>query len=290
MNRRAFLTHSIRRVALVTSLPAFLDAMTARRSSDAVMPVLFVGHGNPMNAIEPNEFHKTWVSLGTRLPRPQAILCVSAHWLTRGTKVTAMERPQTIHDFGGFPEELYQQQYPAPGAPALAEETRRLIGPASVQADVAWGLDHGTWSFLLPMYPQADIPVYQLSIDVTRKEQFHYDLAKALLPLRRKGVLIVGSGNIVHNLGMMQLSGKPYDWAVEFDEKIAALVLSGNHAPIINYEGFGRVARLAVPTNDHYLPLMYPLALKEPTDDIAFFNEATDLGSVSMRSIIFGRR
>ncbi|MDD8016916.1 MAG: 4,5-DOPA dioxygenase extradiol [Bacteroidota bacterium] len=251
------------------------------------MPVLFVGHGNPMNAIEKNEFHNSWIELGKRLPMPKAILTVSAHWLTHGvTKVTAMKRPQTIHDFGGFPQELYAQQYPAPGAPALAGETEKLIHKVKVELDYEWGLDHGTWSFLLPMYPQAEIPVYQLSIDYTQDPQFHYDLAKELRELRYKGVLIIGSGNIVHNLRTINFSGKPYDWAVEFDEKIKQLVLDKNHSPIINYKTIGDSAKLAVPTNDHYLPLLYSIALQEKNEHGTFFNEQTDLGSVSMRSLI----
>jgi 4,5-DOPA dioxygenase extradiol len=226
--------------------------------------------------------------MGRSLPRPKAILVVSAHWLTNGTKVTAMERPRTIHDFGGFPDELFAQQYPVPGSPELAKETQSLITRTKVQSDLEWGLDHGTWSVLLPMYPKADIPVFQLSIDYSKPPQYHYDLAKELASLRKKGVLIIGSGNIVHNLGMIDWGGKAYDWAIEFDEKIKKFIDNGDHSSIINYQQMGRIAQLAVPTNDHYLPLLYALALQDKGDALSYFNAKCEMGSMSMRSVKIG--
>lgn len=253
------------------------------------MPVLFVGHGNPMNAILRNEFNEKWISLGKELPRPKAILSVSAHWLTRGTYVTAMARPKTIHDFGGFPKELFDAQYPAPGAPDLAAETAKLIKSTTVHEDHQWGLDHGTWSVLLPMYPQADIPVFQMSIDYTKPPQYHYELAKELAALRSKGVLILGSGNIVHNLGMIDFEGKTrFDWAYEFDDIIKTYIEKGDHNGVVQYDKLGSLAKLAVPTNDHYLPLLYTLGLQGKKDDIGFFNDKMDAGSISMRSVKIG--
>jgi 4,5-DOPA dioxygenase extradiol len=253
------------------------------------MPVLFVGHGNPMNAIIRNEFHNTWQQLGKELPRPKAILSVSAHWLTRGTFVTAMENPKTIHDFGGFPKELFDQQYPAPGAPDLASVTMQLVKTAEVKDDYQWGLDHGTWSVLLPMYPKADIPVFQLSIDYYKPPQYHYELAQQLKELRRKGVLIIGSGNIVHNLGMVDFEGKTvFSWAQEFDEKMKGFISAGDHQGVIQYDKLGNIAKMAVPTNDHFLPLIYTLGLQDKKDEISYFNDRIDLGSVSMRSVKIG--
>ncbi|RYD57145.1 MAG: 4,5-DOPA dioxygenase extradiol [Sphingobacteriales bacterium] len=253
------------------------------------MPVLFVGHGNPMNAILRNEFSAKWQQLGRELPRPKAILSVSAHWLTRGTFVTAMERPKTIHDFGGFPKELFAQQYDAPGAPDVASETKRLVKSTTVHEDHEWGLDHGTWSVLLPMYPKADIPVFQMSIDYTKPPQWHYELAKELSELRKKGVLILGSGNIVHNLRLIDFEGKAkFDWAHEFDENIKTFIEAGDHKSVVEYEKMGQLAQLAVPTSDHYLPLLYTLGLQNKRDDIAFFNDKMDAGSISMRSVKIG--
>lgn len=253
------------------------------------MPVLFIGHGNPMNAIEDNPFTRTWREIGRRLPRPRAILSISAHWLTRsGTKVAAMAQPRTIHDFGGFPKELYEQHYPAPGAPEFAEQTRRLITVPEVTLDYGWGLDHGTWSVLLPMFPLADIPVYQLSIDYSQPPQFHYDLGSQLKALRQRGVLIIGSGNIVHNLPAMRSGEQPYDWAVEFDRTIAAWIEGGDHHAITDFRTLGSLAAAAQPTHDHFLPLLYVLGVQEKTESLEFFNTAIDLSSVSMRSILFG--
>jgi 4,5-DOPA dioxygenase extradiol len=287
MNRRQFILNSMATTSTLFTLDAFLKTTQNSAMTDEKMPVLFVGHGSPMNAIEHNEFTESWVNLGKKLTKPKAILCISAHWLTRGTtKVTAMEKPRTIHDFGGFPPELFAQQYPAHGATDFAEATKKLITSTTVESDFDWGLDHGTWSVLLPMFPLADIPVFQLSIDYSRPPQYHYDLARQLSALRRKGVLIMGSGNIVHNLGMLRFDGQVYDWATEFDEKIKSLITDKNHEPIINYNSLGRMAQLSIPTNDHYLPLLYSLALQEKDESVAFFNDKNQMGSISMRSLI----
>jgi 4,5-DOPA dioxygenase extradiol len=252
------------------------------------MPVLFIGHGNPMNAIEQNEYHASWSQLGKELPRPKAILCISAHWLTRGTQVTAMERPETIHDFAGFPKELFAVKYPAPGSPEFAKEVQTIVKRAAVLPDLEWGLDHGTWSVLLPMFPKAGIPVFQLSLDYSRPPQYHYELAKELSSLREKGVLIIGSGNIVHNLRMVDWGGKAYDWTIEFDSRIKKFIDERDHQSVIHYEKLGRIAQLAVPTNDHYLPLVYILALEEKNETISYFNEKCEMGSLSMRSFKIG--
>lgn len=272
----------------MVTLNSFMKEFGEENPNGELMPVLFVGHGNPMNAIEKNEFHNKWSELGRSLPRPKAILVVSAHWLTKGTSVTAMERPRTIHDFGGFPQELFDVQYPAKGSPGLAKEVQEMITKTKVQSDLEWGLDHGTWSVVMPMYPDADIPVFQLSIDYSKPPQHHYDLAKELASLRKKGVLILGSGNIVHNLAMVNWNGKPYDWAIEFDETIRKLIDAKDHAAIIGYEKLGAAAKLSVPTNDHFLPLLYALALQGNNEPVSYFNEKIDLGSASMRSVKIG--
>ncbi len=250
------------------------------------MPVVFVGHGSPTNAIEDNEFTRAWADLGKSLPKPKAILSVSAHWETTGTFVTSMKQPQTIHDFYGFPQALFEMQYPATGSPSLAQRVREIVGRTSVRADMEWGLDHGTWSVLSRMFPDADIPVIQLSLDKTQPPKFHYELGKELRTLRDEGVLILGSGNIVHNLRKIQWTDMAYDWAVEFDEKVAGLISAGDHDSIVHYERVGDAARLSVPTNEHYLPLLYALALQEGTDSVAFFAEKVTLGSISMRSLL----
>jgi len=253
--------------------------------SERKMPVLFVGHGSPMNAIEDNEFSRAWVEAGKALPRPSAILSISAHWETSGTLVTAMERPKTIYDFYGFPESLYEMKYPASGSPKLARLIQDTVQKTQVGFDQAWGLDHGTWIVLCRMFPKADIPVVQLSLDRTQPSPFHYALGKELRPLRNKGILIVGSGNIVHNLGMMAWQGKAYDWAKEFDETTKQSILSRDHASIIHYQDLGEAAHLSVPTNEHYLPLLYVLALQDEQEQVHFFNEGVTLGSISMRSL-----
>lgn len=270
------------------NLEAFAKMTDDLPEGESKMPVLFIGHGNPMNAIEKNDYHAAWQELGKKLPRPKAILCISAHWETTGTMVTAMEKPKTIHDFGGFPDELFAQQYPAPGSPAFAKETQTAVQKTQVELDYKWGLDHGCWSVLLPMFPKADIPVLQLSLDFRKPPQWHYDLAKELKSLRQKGVLIVGSGNIVHNLGVMRWGGKAYDWATEFDQIAKQKILNGDHQPLVNYEKLGNAAKMAIPTNEHYLPLLYTLALQDKNEKLSFFNEKIDLGSVSMRSLKIG--
>lgn len=249
------------------------------------MPVLFVGHGSPMNAIEHNVFSNGWESVGKNLPTPTAILCVSAHWETMGTKVTAMEKPKTIHDFGGFPDELYAVQYPAPGAPAMAEATTH-VSKHPILLDHEWGLDHGAWSVLMHLFPNANIPTYQLSLDVTMAPHKHVELARDLAALRQRGVLIVGSGNIVHNLRRIAWNGKPYDWAIEFDATVAKLIESGNVDALANYQTLGMAATMSIPSNEHYLPMLYALAMRSKTDNLTFFNTAIDHGSISMRSFV----
>lgn len=267
-----------------------LKNITDDHTASERMPLLFVGHGNPMNAIENNRFSNAWKKIGTELPKPQAILSVSAHWLTRGSRVLAMEQPKTIHDFGGFPDELFAQQYPAPGAPEMAKETQRLALKHHITLDDEWGFDHGTWSVLKQMFPLADIPVYQLSIDYNQSMSYHYELAQELRALREKGVLVMGSGNIVHNLRAINFqNAAPYDWAVEFDAKIKQWLESGDHRSIREFQKLGSVAQLAHPTYDHFLPLMYVLGFQYNNETPAFFNDEFDMSSVSMRSVIYHR-
>lgn len=265
-----------------------VDSLPDLAGSEARMPVLFVGHGSPMNAIEDNEFTRSWTEAAESLPRPRAVLCVSAHWETAGTRVTAMDWPGTIHDFGGFPRQLFEVQYSAPGSPELARLAQKTAYEVPVHLDFEWGLDHGAWSVLCRMFPNADVPVVQLSLDRTREPSFHYGLGKQLRSLRRKGVLIVGSGNMVHNLRMIAWQDVAYDWAREFDETLKRLIISRDHESIIGYQGVGEIARLAVPTNEHFLPLLYVLGLQEDDDDVAFFAEKVTLGSISMRSVRIG--
>jgi len=257
------------------------------------MPVLFVGHGSPMNAIEENEFVQGWRNLGKTLPHPKAILCVSAHWETRGTFVTAMPKPKTIHDFGGFPKALYDVEYPASGSPELAVETKHVIKKTTVGLDEKWGLDHGAWSVIRRMYPEADVPVIQMSLDYGQTPQYHFDLAKELSALRNKGVLIIGSGNMVHNLRMVAWDkmNEPeygYDWAIEANAKFKKLIESGDFKSLTNYANLGREVQLAVPTPDHYLPLLYSLALKDKDEPISFFNDKPVMGSLTMTSVKIG--
>ena len=256
--------------------------------SGVTMPALFVGHGSPTNAIEDNEFSRAWTEAAKSLPRPRAILCISAHWETAGTRVTAMAWPRTIHDFSGFPPALHAKTYPAPGAPDLARLARETVRKTEVALDVEWGLDHGAWSVLCRMFPEADIPVVQLSLDHVQEPAYHYELGRELQGLRRKGVLIVGSGNIVHNLRQVVWQDTTYDWALEFDAKVKHLIETGDHDAIIDYPNLGPAARLAVPTNEHYLPLLYILALQGKTDEVRFFAERVTLGSMSMRSVRVG--
>lgn len=257
------------------------------------MPVLFLGHGSPMNAIEENAFVQGFRKAATELPRPNAILCISAHWFTEGTKVTAMDMPKTIHDFGGFPKALFEVEYPAPGNPELAAETAALLAPVSVEEDHSWGLDHGAWSVIRHLYPDADIPVIQMSIDYTKPPQYHFDLARRLNRLREKGILIVGSGNIIHNLRLIDWRnintvGAGWDWAIEAREKINNWLLDGNLQPIIDYYKQGTAIQYAVPTPDHYLPLVYTLGLKEPSESLVLFNDELIGGSLSMTSVRIG--
>lgn len=254
------------------------------------MPVLFLGHGSPMNAIEENEFVAEFRKIGQSIQKPNAILCVSAHWETRGTFVTAMEMPRTIHDFGGFPQELFDVQYPAPGSPELAKATQSLITTAEVGLDDKWGLDHGAWSVIKHLYPNADIPVVQLSLDHFQSPQYHYDLARELKALREKGVLIIGSGNMVHNLGMvawnkLNVDGFGFDWAIEANEKMKQFILNGDHHPLINYRSQGKAIDLAIPTPEHYLPLLYALALKDENEKVSLFNDKAVGGSLTMTSV-----
>ena len=254
------------------------------------MPVLFMGQGSHMNAIEDNKFVHSWREIGKSLPKPNAILCISAHLETRGTFVTAMEKPTTIHDFGGFSEALFDVQYPAPGSPELAKETKHIIKKAEVELDEKWGLDHGAWTVIKHLYPKADVPVIQLSLDYNQPAQYHYDLAGELSSLRNKGVLIIGSGNMVHNLGLVNWEkidepGFGYDWAIEANEKIKKLILLNDHKALIDYKSQGKAFNLAIPTPDNFLPLLYTLALKEENEIINIFNDKAVAGSLTMTSI-----
>ncbi len=254
-------------------------------------PILFFGHGSPMNAIEQNEFTEGWKESIRNLPKPAAILCVSAHWETLGTQVTAMEKPVTIHDFGGFPKALFEVQYPASGSPELVEEVQALITQTTVMPDEKWGLDHGAWSVIRNLYPKADIPVVQLSLDYTRSPQYHYELAKELSALRRRGILVIGSGNIVHNLSLLdwQHTNGGYDWAEEANTKFRDLIVRDEHATLINYRSLGQAFRLAVPTPEHYLPLLYTLSMKNEEEKIRLFNDKLLMGSISMLSLKIGK-
>ena len=257
------------------------------------MPVLFVGHGSPMYVIEENEFTETWKKLGETIPKPKSIICISAHWETRGTHVTAMQTPPTIHDFGGFPSELYEIQYPAPGNPELAKEAIKAITGTQVQADEKWGLDHGTWSFIRRMYPKAEIPVIQMSLDYNKSPKEHYELAKELASFRDKGVLIIGSGNIVHNLRKVAWDKPDYeeygfDWALEANEILKKLIVADDHKKLIDYDLLGREVQMAVPTPDHYLPLLYALALKNGNEELSLFNDKAVMGSLTMTSLKIG--
>ncbi len=270
-----------------------LNDMAFSAGSAAPMPVLFVGHGSPMNAIEDNEFSEGWRQMAATLPVPRAILCISAHWETRGTFFTAMERPRTIHDFGGFPKKLFDVQYPAPGNPALAGEAAGLLGPVVAGQDEKWGLDHGCWSVLKRMYPSANIPVVEMSLDYSQPGQYHYDLARRLAPLRKQGVLIIASGNMVHNLGLvdwrkMDLPGFGYDWALEANDKMKRLITANDHAPLIDYRKQGKAFDLAIPTPEHFLPLLYALALRGKDEKIEFFNDKAVMGSLTMTSVKIG--
>lgn len=254
------------------------------------MPVLFLGHGSPMNAIEDNQFVTGFKEIAKTLPKPNAILCISAHWYTNGTKVTSMKMPRTIHDFGGFPKELFAVQYPAKGSPELAIETKTMLQPTSVELNENWGLDHGAWSVIKHLYPNANIPVIQMSIDYTKPAQFHYELAQKLNSLRHKGILIIGSGNIVHNLGLVDWQNFDkdnygYDWAIEARDTINHHLLNGDYQPLINFEKQSKAVNLAIPTPDHYLPLIYTLGLQQKGEFLFLFNDKLVAGSLSMTSL-----
>lgn len=252
------------------------------------MPAVFFGHGNPMNALHNNVWTSGWAALGAALPRPKAVLCVSAHWYVPATAITAIARPRTIHDFGGFPRELYEVQYPAPGAPELAERVARLLAPLDVAMDRSWGLDHGAWSVLVHVFPEADVPVVQLSIDETRPARWHYELAGKLAPLRDEGVLIIGSGNMVHNLHTYSWGNsarEPYDWAHRFETMARSALSAADFAPLVDYQSLGKDAMLSAPTPDHYLPLLYVLAQHRPGEPVSFPVEGFDGGSISMLAV-----
>lgn len=270
-----------------------LDNISQQFNTTEKMPVLFLGHGSPMNAIEENQFVRGFRNISREIPKPNAILCISAHWFTNGTFVTAMQNPKTIHDFYGFPKELFAVDYPAPGSPQLAKETAELLLPEIVEEDHSWGLDHGAWSVIKHLYPNAEIPVIQLSIDYTKPPEYHFDLAKRLQKLRDKGILIIGSGNIVHNLRMVDWKnintvGAGWDWAVEAREKTNNWLLDGNFRNLIDYQNQGIALQTAVPSPDHYLPLIYSLGLKENSDQLSLFNDELIGGSLSMTSVRIG--
>ena len=294
MNRRSFIGSAILFPLTVKAMNyKELNDLASSAESTMRMPVLFVGHGSPMNAITENEFVEAWRGLGKSLPKPKAILCISAHWETRGTLVTAMAKPTTIHDFGGFPKELFDVQYPAPGSPDLAHQTKQIVSKTEVGLDEKWGLDHGAWSVIRNIYPQADIPVIEMSLDYNQSPQYHYELAKELSPLREKGVLIIGSGNIVHNLGLVAWDkvNEPeygYDWAIQANDIFKRLILDNKHKELINYSSLGKEVQLAIPTPEHYLPLIYALALKQENESVSLFNDKPVMGSLTMTSVKIG--
>jgi 4,5-DOPA dioxygenase extradiol len=276
------------------SLHQFSNWKDGLKEEDEKLPVLFIGHGSPMNGIENNEFSQTWKAMGQSITRPKAVLVVSAHWLTKGTHITAMEAPRTIHDFGGFPQALFDVEYPAPGNPGLAKEAKDLITSTNVGLDYhEWGLDHGTWTVVRHMYPDANIPVLQLSIDYGRGPQYHYDLAKQLASLRKRGVLIIGSGNMVHNLRMVdwQRLSEPnygFDWAIEMNILFKEKIGNHSHTDLINYQKLHKAASMAIPTPDHYYPLLYTLSLQDEKDTVSFFNDKFVGGSLNMTGVKIG--
>lgn len=294
MERKRFLQS----LAVIPLIGAAMKLNSLNKMAEAFdetekMPVLFLGHGSPMNAIEENEFVEGFRKIGKTIPKPNAILCVSAHWETKGTFVTAMQNPPTIHDFGGFPQALFDVQYPAPGSPELAKEAQQLITTTSVGLDESWGLDHGAWSVIKHLYPDASIPVVQLSLDYYQGPNYHYELARELQALRKKGILIIGSGNMVHNLRMVAWNrlSEPeygYDWALETDAKMKAFILDGNHKALIDFRSQGKGFELAIPTPEHYLPLLYTLALQDKNEKIEIFNDKAVGGSLTMTSVKIG--
>ena len=274
----------------MNSISSFNRFTNDLKEDGQLMPVFFIGHGSPMNGIENNSFSNYWKQLAKEIPTPKAVLVISAHWLSKGTRITAMEFPETIHDFGGFPQELFDVQYAAPGSPLLAKETADLITSTTVEMDHDWGLDHGTWTIVRHMYPEANIPVLQLSIDYTKPAQYHYELAKELYALRKKGVLILGSGNMVHNLRMVawdKLNEPEYgfDWAMQMNERFKQLIATDQHNELIKFQDLGKEALLSIPTPEHYLPLIYVLGLKGKKDIPSFFNDKLVGGSLAMTSV-----
>ncbi|MBV6511193.1 MAG: 4,5-DOPA dioxygenase extradiol [Ignavibacteriaceae bacterium] len=286
MKRKDFLL-SIAGAGIMAGLGSLRTFAEDLKERDKKMPVYFFGHGSPMNGIEDNEFSRGWREVGKSLDYPSAVLCISAHWLTHGTHVTAMNKPRTIHDFGGFPKALYEIQYPAPGYPELAEEVGKTITSVKVGMDHEWGLDHGCWVVVKEMFPDANIPVLQLSIDYNKPAEYHYKLAKELASLRKKGVLIMGSGNMVHNLRMIgwDMADSGFDWAEEMNQVFKKKIASREHSSLINYDSLNPAARLAIPTPDHYYPLLYSLGLQEEKEETEFFNDKAVMGSVTMTSV-----
>ena len=288
MDRKEFLS-SLAQLPFKTAAMKLNDLKKLSQSmeSTVTMPVLFVGHGSPMNAIEHNEFTEGWHATAESMPKPKAILCISAHWETNGTLVTSMAKPKTIHDFGGFPQKLFDVQYPAPGSPELAAETRGLITKTEVGLDEQWGLDHGAWSVIKQMYPDASVPVIQMSLDYNKTAQAQFDLARELAPLRKKGILVIGSGNMVHNLRKVDWANqnRGFDWANEANEIFKKLIAGNDLQKLINYQKLGNAVDLAIPTPEHYLPLLYVLALKGKDEEVSFFNDKTVMGSLSMTSV-----
>jgi len=291
MERASFLkTMALMPLAIKTMNLNDLKNISSEYSHSPKWPAIFIGHGNPMNALWDNPFTQSLEKLGKSFTeKPNAIMVISAHWLTRGTSVTVSEKPRIIYDFGGFPDELYRVQYPAKGSPEKAKETKQTINSTSVNEDSSWGLDHGAWTVLKHMFPNADIPVFQLSIDATQPPEYHFKLASELKTLREKGVLIIGSGNIVHNLYEVSFSAnaKPADWAIEFDDIVRKRLINRSFADLINYEKFGSVASLSVPTNDHYLPMLYTIGLSNTSDELTFTYEEIQNTSLSMRCFKF---
>jgi 4,5-DOPA dioxygenase extradiol len=291
MNRKEFLKFlALSPLAMASMKLNELSLLAQEMSLTEKMPLLFLGHGSPMNAIEENEFVRGFRNIAATILKPKAILCISAHWETDGTYVTAMDNPRTIHDFGGFPKELYQVQYPASGDPALAKDTQKLIKKAEVGLDDKWGLDHGAWSVIKHLYPKADVSVIQLSIDRTQNAQYHYDLAKEISSLRDKGILIIGSGNMVHNLRLidrdkMKADDYAFDWAKESGQKMKEYIVDGDHKRLINYRNEGKAFELAIPTPEHYLPLIYILGLKGAKEQVQLFNDKAVAGSLTMTSV-----
>jgi 4,5-DOPA dioxygenase extradiol len=288
MERREFAKLSA--LTMLASPERMIKDLLLSDDQQLEMPVLFVGHGSPMNAIEKNKYSDSWTALGLKIQKPKAILTISAHWETDGTKLMANPFPETIHDFGGFPQALFDAQYKAPGDPKLAAETVQLLHDYEAKTDLSWGLDHGTWSVLKPMFPNADIPVIQLSLDYRKAPNRHYEMAKMLQTLRKKGVLILGSGNIVHNLGLLDWRNpdKAFDWATEFNTIVVNAIKQGNHQKLIHFNQLGKSAQLSIPSTEHYLPMLYVLAALKKDETVKFFNDTPSMGSLYMTSFVSG--